>query len=655
MLFSATLPTNQRRLAAIMFTDVAGYTRMGQRNESLSLAVIQDQRKLIRSLLQKHKGKEIKTMGDSFMVEFRSALEAVRCAYNIQRAARELNFSLPEERRFRLRIGVHLGDVIESKDDLMGDAVNVASRIEPLAEDGGVCISRQVFDHVQNKFELTLMSLGPKPLKNVAGPVEVYKVVMPWEREKASPPVQLNANRIAVMPFANMSSDPQDEYFADGLTEELISTMSKVEQFEVISRTSVMQFKKNPKPIKEVSKELDAGTVLEGSVRKSGTRLRVTVQMIDAARDRHTWAESYDRELKDVFSIQSEISKAVAEELKVRILPGDMASLEKKPTANAEAYTLYLKGRFYLGERTKEGMDKAIQYFTEATKRDPKYARAYAGLADCLNIQEIWGYVPPAEAHEKRRMYAAKSLELDDSLAEAHAALASVLSSIEWDVSGAEREFKRAIELNPNDARAHHAYGFAILGTTGRLDEAIGQLREAERLDPLSPIISTNVGDILFVMGRYKEAEDQYRSVLESAPDFPYAHSRLGLALLKQSRFDEAIREMKSYIELSDRLGHVAPDLIYAYWTAGRREEAERLLADTEHAAGREYVSNLDLAMVYSSAGKKEKALELLEKAASERSSQLRINLVEPHFDAIRSDPRFRKLCDAIGVRITGS
>jgi len=291
-----------------MFTDMAGYTALGQRNESLSLAMVEEQRRLIRPLLDKHRGREVKTMGDAFLVEFHSALDAVRCAYDIQRVTRELNFSLPEDRRLGLRIGVHLGDVIGSTNDVQGDAVNVASRIEPLAEDGGVALSRQVYDHIQNKFELPLTSLGLKPLKNVSAPLEVYKVVMPWEKERASSP-ELNARRIAVMPFANMSPNPGDEYFADGMTEELISTMSKIQQFEVISRTSVMQFKKNPKPMKEVARELDAGTVIEGSVRKSGSRLRVTVQMIDAARDRHTWAESYDRDLKDVFSIQSEISK----------------------------------------------------------------------------------------------------------------------------------------------------------------------------------------------------------------------------------------------------------------------------------------------------------------------------------------------------------
>lgn len=639
----------ERRLAAMMFTDVVGYTALGQKNEPLSLKLISEERNLIRPLLHKHNGREVKTMGDSFLVEFHSALDAVRCAYDIQRATRELNFSLPEDRRLVLRIGVHVGDVIESGDDVLGDAVNVASRIEPLAEDGGVCLSRQVYDHVQNQFELQLTSLGLKSLKNVTRPLEVYKIVMPWESGgTGSGP--LNARRIAVMPFANMSPDAADEYFADGMTEELISTMSKIEQFEVISRTSVMQFKKNPKPIKDVSRELDVGTVLEGSVRKSGNKLRVTVQMIDASRDRHMWTESYDRDLKDVFSIQSEIAKTVAEELKVRIVPSERARLEKKPTANAEAFNLYLKGRYFFNERTKDALQKAIQYFTEAIKRDPGYARAYAGLADCCTIQENWGYISPAEAGTKRRAYATKAIELDDSLPEAHVALASIMSSTEWNWEGAEREFKRAIELNPNYATAHHWYANAILGLSGRHDEAIRELREAMKLDPLSPMISANLGDQFLQTGRYREAEDQFRSVLETAPDFAYAHSRLGLALLKESRFEEAISEIERSIDI-DRSGPVLPDLIYAYRIAGRREDAERLLEQLEQESTRVYVSNVALAMANAAAGRNERAIDFLQKAAAERSNQVRVNMLEPHFDQLRSDSRFQSLQRTLGIK----
>lgn len=632
----------ERRLAAVMFTDIVGYTSQVQKNEAKAMQMLEEHRKIVRPLLPKHHGREIKTIGDSFLVEFASALEAVGCAFDIQQSLHELNSARVADQRIKLRIGVHLGDVIHTENDVYGDAVNIASRIEPLAEPGGICVTGQVYDQVKNKIDFAFSNLGAKELKNVGDPTVVFKAVLPWdEKPKAA---TLDIHRIAVMPFVNMSPDPSDEYFADGMTEELISTMSRVGQFEVISRTSVMQFKKNPKSIKEVSRELDAGTILEGSVRKSGTKLRVTVQMIDAARDRHLWAENYDRELKDAFSIQSEISTAVAEELKVRILPAEKTRLERKPTEDSEAYNLYLKGRFYWNERTRNGLERATTYFTQATRRDPNFARAYAGLADCLMIQEVWGYISPQQSHEKRGAYITKAIELDDTLAEPRVALATMLASVEWDVERSEREIRRAIELNPNYATAHHMYGFGLLGTLGRLDEAISQLRQAEKLDPLSPMIASNLGDMFLQAGRISEAESQYRKVLDSSPDFAYAHGRLGLALSKESRHDEAISEIKNAINLQGRHANSAPDLIIAYKAAGRTDDVERSLAETERIAQKEYVSNVELAMAHAAAGRNETALEFLEMAAAEKSSQLRINLVEPHFNQLRRDSRFQKL-----------
>ena len=265
-------------------------------------------------------------------------------------------------------------------------------------------------------------------------------------------------------------------------------------------------------------------------------------------------------------------------------------------------------------------------------------------------IQENWGYISPAEAHEKRRAYATKALEMDESLPEAHVALAAILSSTEWDFEGAEREYKRAIKLNPNYAAAHHWYANSILGPSGRHDEAILELKEAIRLDPLSPIISANLGDQLLAGGRYAEAEEQYRDVLENSPDFTYAHCRLGLALVGESRYEEAISEIQRTMDRSEDFGFVVPDLIYAYSVAGRRDDAERLLAELEQKASHEYVSNVGLALANGAAGRKDRAVELLIKAAEEKSNMLRINLGEPHFEQLRSDPRFQSLLKTVSM-----
>src|SRR5713101_776659 len=369
-----------------MFTDMVGYTTLGQKNESLSLTLVDEQRKLIRPILNKHDGREVKTMGDSFLVEFSSALNAVRCAYDIQRAAREFNISLPEERRVHLRIGVHLGDVLDSHGDISGDAVNIASRIEPLADYGGVCLTRQVYDQVQNKFELPLTSLGPKSLKNVSSSMEVYKMVMPWDATATVSSSEHDARRIAILPFANISPDPGDEYFSDGMTDELIAVLSKISGLRVVARTSAMRFKGEKVTANRIGQELKVGSLVEGSVRKSKNRVRITVQLVDTQSEEDLWTETYDRDLQDIFSVQSDIAQQVAKALELRLGVRESSALRQQQTQSPEAYSLYLKGRNRWNLRSERDLNRAIKYFEEAIGRDPRYALAYAGLADCYSI-----------------------------------------------------------------------------------------------------------------------------------------------------------------------------------------------------------------------------------------------------------------------------
>ncbi len=375
----------ERRLAAIMFTDMVGYTSLSQKNEALGLELLQEHRRLLRPLFPKHNGREIKTIGDSFLVEFASALEALRCAFDIQQLLNELDVNRPPEKRILLRVGIHLGDVVHSEKDVQGDAVNVASRIEPLASPGGITITEQVYHQIRNKFEFPFVSLGQQSLKNVHDPVEVYRVVLPWEMQLSNEP-SLEKRRIAVMPFTNISPDPRDEYFADGMTEELISTLSRIGELRVISRTSVMHYKGTSKNLGEIARELRVGSILEGSVRKASDDLRITAQLIDTGNDEHLWSQDYDRKLENVFAIQREIAQSVAEVLKIRLLSGEKKSIEKRPTENTEAYALYLKGRYYWNERVRDSNDKAVRCFEEAVKLDPNYALAYSGLADCYLI-----------------------------------------------------------------------------------------------------------------------------------------------------------------------------------------------------------------------------------------------------------------------------
>lgn len=636
----------ERRLAAIMFTDLVGYTALGQKNEPLSLALVDEQRRLIRPILRRHHGREVKTMGDAFLVDFSSALEAIRCAYDIQKAARESNLSQPLERRLRLRIGVHLGDVVESEGDISGDAVNVASRIQPLADDGGVCLTRQVYDQVQNKFEPSMVSLGTKPLKNVSVPVEVYKIVMPWTLEKKGASRDLDKRRVAVLPFNNISPDPGDEFFADGLTEETITTLSQLPELQVIARTSVMSYKGGSKHVSMIGEELKVGSVLEGSVRKAGRRLRITVQLIDVSTEAHVWSKNYDRELDDIFAIQSDVAKQVAEALQVRLLSGNEKRLEKPPTSSVDAYALYLKARSYSTRGTEEGFRKSIGYCDAAVADDPDFALAFAELALSYANLGFFGMLPSKEAEQKARMHVEKALQLDDSLAEAHHVKGRILRNWDWDFVGAEEEVSKALELNPSFAEA---YGFsALLKLFNRhFDEAIIEVARALDLDPISKITAQYSGVIFLYAGRHDSAIEQFTRALRIDPDSGFARGNLGLAQIQKGMFDIGLKEMRSVSTIKNPSSQ--SDLAYTLAKAGRLDELKNLLTELLNEVGKNPELAVAVASAYANLGDKDHALEWLEKAYEGRMAYLTSANSDFVFDSIRSDPRFQSLMKRVG------
>jgi adenylate cyclase len=631
-----------------MFTDMVGYTALGQKNESLSLALAKEQRKLIRPVLARHKGREVKTMGDAFLVEFTSALDAVRCAYDIQRTTKEFNLSMPEERRVHLRVGIHLGDVVESGGDISGDAVNVASRIEPLAEAGGVCLTRQVYDQIQGKFELPTKSLGPRVLKNITSPLEVFKMEMPWGEQETAPSGQLDKKRIAVLPFVNLSQDPNDSYFADGMTEELISTISNLRDLSVISRTSAMRYRGANKSIREIGSELGSGSIIEGSVRKAGNKVRIIAQLIDVEADRHLWSQSYDRDLTDVFAIQGDIAEQVARSLETRLLSGEKQRIRRQATTSPEAYTLYLKGRHYWNERTEEGTKKALRYFDEAVKIDPEFALAYSGIADCYNILSDYGWLPPGEAAPLARANALKALEIDDTLAEAHASLGSVMESNSWDFVGAEREFKRAIEINPSYAPAHQWYS-VLLYHLGRFYECHLAGQRALELDPYSRRYQASSVDDLVIEGKTAEAVRRYEELIRMYPDFGSVRLWKSTAHSLAGQFEEAIDEAKKFLEVDNGSWTSKLNLARVYALAGRSTEAGKLLDEAVAARKTAFVSSSDIGWVKLVLGQKEEGYEWLLKAYQERDPNLLEFSAVPWTAEFRSDPRWVDIEKKIG------
>ncbi len=656
-----------------MFTDMVGYTALGQRSESLSLALVSEQRKLLRPIFKRHHGREIKSIGDAFLVEFPSALDATRCAYDIQRATREFNISLPEDRRVHLRVGVHLGDVVESKDhDISGDAVNVASRIEALAEHDGVCLTRQVYDHVQNKFELSLQSIGIKSLKNVSAPLEVYRMVMPWEQSalstKAGPSqkethsnVQLDRHRIAVLPFASLSPNPNDEYFADGMTEELISVISKIVNLKVIARTSAMAFKNKDKKIDQIAKELQVGTILEGSVRKAGNKLRITVQLIDSQSGDHLWAESYDRVLKDIFAIQSEISKTVAQALKVQLVPLEIQRIETQPTKNMEAYVLYLKGKQNYTNYTAVSHRRAAQFLEEAIRLDPEFALAYANLSFVYStgLYEAASY---DEAVAKAEKSARRALELDKDLAEAHIAL----GNIQWYKSGFSREgllaeygeVRTALQLNPNSPFAHAWIGADLL-YEGKFEEALQEFRKALELDPLSVIFNLCLGIRLYCKHQYQEALNHIDNLvhLHGQELAEWGHFWKAKIYIQLSRYEEAIEELEKGIKMTEP--KIVPlfksNLALALAKQGKRKEARKLLKELKAIPPNEISqsppNSENFAAVDVALGDKEEALGWLASCYQGKIGHSLVMLkIEPSLDELRSDQRFIAFLRKIGL-----
>ena len=624
-----------------MFTDMVGYTALGQRNESLSLALLEEQRKVIRPTLARHKGREVKTMGDAFLVEFPNAVDAVRCAYDIQRAIRELNFSLADDRRVHLRIGVHVGEVVGAGGDISGDAVNVASRIEPLAEDGGVCVTRPVRDFVKGKVDIPLSSLGAKTLKNVAEPMEVYQMLMPWGTEAAGAAGRLDGKRVAILPFANMSPDPADEYFADGMTEELIDRLAQVKQLKVIARTSVMSYKKKDKRAGEIAKELRVGSLVEGSVRKAGNRVRVVVQLIEGEMEEHLWSSHYDGSLDDIFAVQSEIAEKVAAELRVQLLREEKETLEQKPTENMEAYADYLKGRELLTTWSEPLVRQALTLFERAVELDPSFARAYVGASTCHQFFGHGGYEHWDNAIVAAKASLMRALELDPDLPEAHAALAGVYFSAD-DISGAEREARRAVELNPSLPQGYF-FLFNVAGIKGELREMVRLAEEAYRLDPISLLYIRGLGVVYSMALMESEALQLWRKT--EALDPAGTHAAMAEYYLYKGDIQKARECFAKYETAQPGTPGVMTlgGLIDAM--AGDREKALLAIRRIEDAKMGPIAFH-HIAKIYHALGDMDRYFEYLNKAAEGHT----INTIEVRYSPLlakgREDPRYRELIE---------
>jgi adenylate cyclase len=610
----------ERRLTAILAADVVGYSRLMGSDEAGTLAQLKAVRaEVVEKEITRHQGRIVKLTGDGMLAEFASVVSAVQCAADIQRLMCQRNANCSPERRLEFRIGVNVGDVIVDGDDIYGDGVNVAVRLESIAEHSGVTVSQSVRDHVGNRLGLNFEDLGEQNLKNIEKPIHVYSVLLKDSGVSATTFMKDQRPSIAVLPFNNMSGDPEQEYFSDGITEDIITDLSKVSGLSVIARHSSFGYKSKPLKIQQIGRELGVNFVLEGSVRKAGARVRVTGQLVNCKEGSHIWAERFDRDLTDIFTIQDEITHAIVEQLKVKLLPQEKKSIGQMPTDNVEAYTYYLRGREFWHRHTKHHYQLARRMFAKAAELDSSYARAYAGIADCDSFLVL--YYNQAISLEKILAITEKALSLDERLPEAHASRGLALS-LSQRFDDAVMEFERAIALDRDSFEAHYFYGRACFAE-GRIPQAVNLFERAAEIRPDDLSIQTTLTHVYRKLGRDRERIEAARKTVE------IAEGQLSL-------HPEDARPAQMGIEGLIELGE----------TDRAREWISRALALEPGDPTVQY----NVACGYTKLGELDLAFDLLERSLPLATPEMKKWMKhDSDLDGLRNHPRYQKLLELIG------
>jgi TolB-like protein/class 3 adenylate cyclase/Flp pilus assembly protein TadD len=639
--------TSFRHLVAIMFTDMVGYTALVQEDELKAKTYRDRHRSILGHSVREHGGKVLQYYGDGTLSTFPSAIQAVRGAIRIQH-------ELQRDPAIPLRIGIHVGDVIDEGGEVFGDGVNVASRVQALAVPGSVLISSKVYDEIRNQPGMTAFKLGPYELKNVRHPVEifalsVYGLKVPRRSELSHQAVKYGRS-IAVLPFVNMSHDPENEFFSDGISEEIINALTRVEGLKVTARTSSFAFKGKNADMREIGNELGVEALLEGSVRRSGDRVRVTAQLINTQDGFHAWSEVFDRKLQDVFGIQDEISRAITEKLRLHFSKG--AGTSPGAPANLEAYQLYLKALHHWNRWTPDDSRSAIGLLEKAVVLDPRFALAYAWQAFCYTYLGALGQLSPTKAFPIAKGLTEKAFALDGAIVEANLASGLIALFYDWDWDLAGARIRKAIEISPGYATAHHLYGL-YLTIMGNSDEAVAEIEIAHKLDPMSPVLSYVLAESYFHARRFHDAIQQCRETLLLNPTFRAAKNLLGWLYIGMGEIEKAITLLEeTREEIGDELKGWS-QLGYAYGLAGRRTDAEECIRKLSLLQERNPDSELsmDFSAVYQGLGDYDRVFHYLNEAIDHKLGGVIFMKSHPGWDALRADPRFKQLLQRIGFR----
>ncbi len=636
-----------RQLAAIMFTDIEGYSAIMQHDEPKAIMLKDRHRSIIEKEHKTFNGNIVQYYGDGTLSTFGSALEAVRCAVSMQ----QFFFESPH---VPVRIGLHIGDIILNDGNIFGDGVNLASRIESLGVAGCVLISDRVNEELHNHPEFKTISMGNYNLKNIEREIEVFaldheKLVKPLPNslkgkttEKKSIPSSspISTKSVAVLPFVNMSNDPEQEYFSDGIAEEILNSLAHLKDLKVAGRTSSFQFKGKNIDLREVGLKLGVSTVLEGSVRKQRNSLRITAQLINVDDGFHLWSERYDREMDDIFAIQDEIALAITEKLKVTLLERERAIITKAPTEDKEAYDLYLKGRFYWNRRGP-GLKKGLEYFLKAAELDPNFSLAHAGIADTYLLFAFYFVLPPHQAVPKAREAAKRAIQLNPTLAAPYSVIAYLTAVYEWNWDEAKIQFEKAIAVNPNYAPTHYWYSNFLSWV---YKDYIGAANEAFKAVELEPLLSHSyitLSSVYVCSGNFEKACDACETAIELDSKSFLSYSSQSMALLALGKYDEAVEAIKFAVTISGRHQYPLLELAWLYFKTDNITEAQNIFDELLTRSKTEFISGLSLGVVAYASKNYDLAFQYLEQAFEEKASLLISANVYPFFSFLKTDARF--------------
>ena len=651
-----------------------------QTNEHLAVSIIKRYHAVLEKWVAHFDGRIVNNYGDGSLCIFSSSTHAVQCAIEIQKELRS-------EPVVPLRIGLHIGEVIFEDGKAIGDGVNIASRIQSMGQKNTILLSAEIHDKIKNNPSLNSQSLGHFDFKNVYKPMEVFAlsndgldvparknlsgkletknktnrnaligvlillVIFGGIRIKKiffpSPDAQIIDKSIAVLPFTDMSEHKDQEFFSDGLTEDIITQLAKIKAFKVTSRTSVMPYKNNSKSIKEIGHELGTGHILEGSVQHSGNMVRITAQLINVATDEHLWADTYDRTINDIFTIQTDIANQIAKALQAKLTPAEKQSIEKKYTDNTEAYQLYLQGRYYWNQRLEEPVKKSITFFKKAIELDSTYALAYTGLGDAYLMLGVYSALTPDESFPIAKSYTEKALQLDPELGEAYATLIDINIHYYWDTHAAEKYFQKAIELNPNYANAYHWHS-EVNDMLGEFDNAIDDSKKALALDPYNIIINNQMGKNLIYKGDMALAVEQMQKTLLFDSTSAFAQYNNGLAYIGLKQYDKALQHLQISIALAPANTRSIAALAYTQAMLGNKKETKRIYDDMLLQAKSRYIPSYDLAVIEIGLGDIPKAMAYLEQAYKNHEPWMPFIWMNPLFSSVFGNAQFKDIVERI-------